>query len=140
MKIRMKQLYHNAQLPQYANPGDAGLDLFAYQHTANEKYIEYTTGIAVEIPPGYVGLLCARSSISNRPLFLCNGVGILDSEYRGEIAVRFKRTDGHRDDIYQCGEKIAQLIIVPHITAEIEWVDSLSDTQRGVGGFGSTGK
>jgi len=100
--------------------------------------IEYGTGIAVEIPPGHVGLIFPRSSIFHTGLILTNSVGVIDSGYRGEIKAVFK-APGHYD-IYRIGERIGQLVIVPIPDVEYEEADELSETERGTGGYGSTGR
>jgi dUTP pyrophosphatase len=155
MQVRIKKLHPNAVIPSYAKAGDAGMDMVAISATISEDglYIEYGTGIAVEIPHGYVGLIFARSSISKTSLILANHVGVVDSGYRGEIKFRFKDTQIKKsmslenkwkqyasETAYEAGDKIGQLVIVPY--PQIEWreTDELSDSNRGDGGFGSTGK
>ena len=136
LTVRFKKLYEDAVAPSYAKNGDAGLDLTATHMTWEENFIEYGTGIAVEIPEGYVGLVFPRSSVSKKENFyLKNSVGVIDSGYRGEIKLRFNQSDSH----YQAGEKIGQLIIIPYPTIYLEQVEELSSTERGEGGFGSTG-
>lgn len=139
LKVRFKKLYKDAVVPSYAKEGDAGLDLTAIDMTFEENFIEYDTGIAVEIPEGYVGLVFPRSSVSKKENFyLKNSVGVIDSGYRGEIKLRFN--NGSFDaNFYQPGEKIGQLIIMPYPTIQLEEVEELSSTDRGDGGFGSTG-
>lgn len=135
-KIKFKKLYSDAVTPSYAKNGDAGLDLTALSVTLEKNFIEYGTGIAVEIPQGYVGLVFPRSSVSKKENFyLKNSVGVIDSGYRGEIKLRFNKSSDH----YTAGEKIGQLIIIPYPTIQLEEVDELSSTDRGQGGFGSTG-
>ena len=136
LKVKFKNLYVDAVKPSYAKDGDAGLDLTATHMTWEENFIEYGTGIAVEIPEGYVGLVFPRSSVSKRENFyLKNSVGVIDSGYRGEIKLRFNKSEEH----YGAGEKIGQLIILPYPTIYLEEVNELSSTDRGQGGFGSTG-
>ena len=138
LKVKFKKLYVDAVKPSYAKDGDAGLDLTAYTVSSivNDTYIEYGTGIAVEIPHGYVGLIFPRSSVSKKENFyLKNSVGVIDSGYRGEIKLRFNKSEEH----YGAGEKIGQLIILPYPTIYLEEVNELSSTDRGQGGFGSTG-
>lgn len=136
LKVRFKKLYEDAVVPSYAKNGDAGLDLTATHMTFEENFIEYGTGIAVEIPEGYVGLVFPRSSVSKKENFyLKNSVGVIDSGYRGEIKLRFNQSDSH----YQAGEKVGQLLILPYPTIQLEEVEELSSTDRGQGGFGSTG-
>ena len=147
MKVRIKKLHEDAVIPAYAKEGDAGLDFTAVEMSKdNVGNITYHTGLAVEIPQGYVGLLFPRSSISKKQQFLTNCVGVIDSGYRGEIMAKFKPVMGTYDTIlelfesneYQIGDKIVQLIILPYPQIEFEEVAELSETERGYGGFGST--
>jgi dUTP pyrophosphatase len=171
MKVKIKKLSEKAVLPKYAKEGDAGLDLVAVDRkvftsgiaSGEPEYIEYDTGLAIEIPEGYVGMVFPRSSISNKELFLTNHVGIIDSSYRGSIKLRFKPTgdawaiedfgdyvgfyataeDELRDysfdlECYNVGDRIAQLIIMPIPNIEFEEVEELTETERNEGGFGST--
>ena len=137
LKVRFKKLHPDAVTPSYSKIGDAGLDLTAHwMMNVNDSYIEYGTSIAVEIPEGYVGLIFPRSSVSNKQNFyLKNSVGVIDSGYRGEIKLRFNRDK----EFYSAGDKIGQLIILPYPTIYLEEVEELSSTERGNGGFGSTG-
>ena len=98
----------------------------------------YHTDIAVEIPEGYMGLLCMRSSIAQRSLSLCNAVGIIDSDFRAELIAKFKLTTDAIPSVYQPGDKFAQLVIVPISLLDPIFVDELSEIERGEGGFGST--
>ncbi len=91
MKVKIKRLNSNAKIPTYANPGDAGMDIYATSMKFTEDYIEYGTGLSFEVPEGYVMLIFPRSSISNKDLVLSNSVGVLDSGYRGELRFRFKK-------------------------------------------------
>ncbi len=137
MKVKIKKLHPNAVIPTYAKPGDAGMDLTATFISYMGAQVEYKTGLAIEIPDGFVGLLFPRSSISNTSLSLANSVGVVDSGYRGEIKAVFnKRKLGIK--FYGVGERILQLIILPYPKIEFEEVDELSKTERGEGGFGST--
>lgn len=165
MKVNIKKLSENAVIPQYAKPGDAGMDVVATSVNITDKYIEYGTGLAFEVPEGYVMLIFPRSSVSKYDLSLANSVGVLDSSYRGELKLRFKRNyiikhlgDNktleksafeHRispteilicDKIYEVGDKVGQIMIVPYPQIEFNEVEELSETDRGSGGFGSTGK
>jgi len=141
MKVKIKKLVPEAVIPAYSNPGDAGLDLVATYVKVEDHnkygYFEYGTGIAVEIPEGYVGLVFPRSSICKTGMILSNSVGVIDSSYRGEIKFRFKYVSGTAS--YNVGDRVGQLIIIPYPTVEFEEVSELSDTQRGADGFGSTG-
>ena len=147
IKIKIKKLSPDSQIPKYAKEGDAGLDFTAVEMSKdNVGNITYHTGLAVEIPQGYVGLLFPRSSISKKQQFLTNCVGVIDSGYRGEIMAKFKPVMGTYDTIlelfesneYQVGDKIVQLIILPYPQIEFEEVEELSSSERGHGGFGST--
>ena len=148
MKIKIKKLDPRAVLPSFAKDGDAGMDLTAIDISKdNVGNIVYHTGISVEIPKGYVGLLFPRSSICKKQQFLTNGVGVIDSSYRGEIMAKFKPVMGSYETIlelfesneYQEGDRIVQMVIIKHETPEIIEVEELSDTERSYGGFGSTG-
>jgi len=142
MKVRVKKLSKNAVIPSYAKAGDAGMDFTAIAMEVNKDYIEYFTGIAVEIPEGHVGLIFPRSSISKTNLTLSNSVGVIDSGYRGEIKFRFRFPEGMPFPMvrrYSEGDRIGQLIIMPYPQIEMEEVSELSDTDRGDGGFGSSG-
>lgn len=143
MKVKIKKLNKDAQIPTYANPGDAGMDVTATSKTEEGDYIEYGTGLSFEVPEGYVLLIFPRSSVSKKDLILANCVGVLDSGYRGELKFRFKRLYGpfgYTHSEYQVGDKIGQIMIVPYPKIDFEEVESLSETERGEGGFGSTGK
>ena len=140
MKVKIKKLGPGAVIPRYAKQGDAGLDLVATSRRMDRKgFVEYGTQLALEIPTGYVGLVFPRSSISKLKMTLVNSVGVIDSSYRGEILLRFKPTQvGH--GIYEIGDKVAQLVIIPYPQVEFEEVEELDETDRGSGGFGSTDK
>lgn len=141
MKVNIKKLHPDAVIPEYSKPGDAGLDLVAVSKTETALYIEYDTGLAFEVPEGFVGLIFPRSSLSKYHLSLANHVGILDSGFRGSVIARFKKTlDNPAANVYNVGERIAQIIIVPYPKIEFVEVDSLTGTERGAGGYGSSGK
>lgn len=140
MQVRIKKLHENAVIPKYAKDGDAGLDLTCVSKEENALYIEYKIGLAIELQENYVGLLYPRSSISKYHLVLANSVGVIDSGYRGEIAVRFKKTiDNSCEKTYNVGDKVAQLVIMPYPKVELVEVDELVSTVRGDSGFGSSG-
>ena len=147
MKVSIKKLHEKAVIPAYAKEGDAGLDFTAVEISRdNVGNITYHTGLAVEIPQGYVGLLFPRSSISKKQQFLTNCVGVIDSGYRGEIMAKFKPVMGTYDTIldlfesneYEIGDRVVQLLIIPYPQIEFEEVEELSSSERGHGGFGST--
>lgn len=128
-------------IPRYAKDGDAGKDIIATSIKDTNQYIEYGTNLSFEIPQGYVGLLFPRSSISKYDLQLCNSVGVLDSGYRGEVTFRFKKTSENPfAKYYNVGDKIGQIVIIPHPYIIFEEVNELSDSERGENGYGSSGK
>jgi dUTP pyrophosphatase len=143
MKVKIKKTHPNAIIPQYAKEGDAGLDLTAVSMETDHCYdggvdtVTYGTGLAFEIPQGCVGLLFPRSSIAKTQITLANSVGVIDSGYRGEVKLKFKKY-GYKD--YNIGDRVGQLVIMPYPKIELEEVDELSYTDRDDGGFGSTGK
>ena len=141
LTVKIKKLHPNAVIPTYSKPGDAGLDLTAVSvNTVDEGdygYIEYETGLSIEVPEGHVALMFPRSSISNTGLILANAVGVIDSGYRGAIKARFKAVP--RTKIYEVGDRVAQLIILPYPQVNFVESDELSETERGEGGYGSTG-
>lgn len=141
MKVKIKKLHDNAIIPIKAHDQDAGFDLVAISKDVVDEgvygFIEYDTGIGLEIPEGYVGLVYPRSSISKTGHILANSVGVIDSNYRGSIKVRFKTIPDCKE--YEIGDRVAQLIIMPYPSIEFEEVEELSNTDRGNSGFGSTG-
>ena len=139
-KVKIKKLDPNAVIPKYSKDGDAGMDLTITDIKENTSFsITYGFGIAIEIPKGYVGLIFPRSSVRNQDLILSNCVGVIDSGYRGELQATFKKTQGLDSLSYNVGERGAQIIILPYPTIYMTEVPELSDTERGAGGFGSTG-
>ena len=141
MKTYIKKLHPNAVIPTYAKQGDAGMDLVATEIINEETFqITYGTGLAMEIPEGFVGLVFPRSSIRKTDLSLTNCVGVIDSGYRGELQATFRKERGVASRKYEVGERIAQIMIIPHPDIQFEETDELSNTERGDGGFGSTGK
>ena len=139
--LPVRLTHPHAELPTRAHPTDAGLDLAASETTqvAPRVVTLVPTGVAVAIPEGHVGILAARSSLAvKKAMTLANGVGIIDADYRGEIQVPITPTDGCHN-LIQAGTRIAQLLILPVALPTIEVVDELPDTERGHGGFGSTG-
>ena len=138
--IKVKKLDPNAVIPSYSKVGDAGMDLTITKEIENTSFsVSYGFGIAMEIPKGYVGLVFPRSSVRNQDLILSNCVGVIDSGYRGELQATFKKTQGLDSIKYKVGERGAQIIILPYPTIYMTEVPELSDTERGSGGFGSTG-
>lgn len=143
--MKVKRLVELAVIPSRASLLDAGYDLVATSYSVQGEFIEYSTGISIELPEGYHAEIFPRSSISKYDLSLANSVGLIDNGYRGELKLRFKVTNKSNGDstrlpiIYEVGDKIGQLVLRKTITANIIEVDSLSSTDRGSGGFGSTG-
>lgn len=140
MKVKIKKLHPDAVIPKYAKEGDAGMDLVAVSIKNESGILVYDTGLSFEIPYGYVGLLFPRSSISKTSLNLTNSVGVIDSGYRGSVMFKFNQDYQFPEPIYQRGDRIGQLIIMPYPQIEFEEVEELSETERGSGGYGSTGK
>jgi dUTP pyrophosphatase len=139
--VKVKKLVPEAVVPSYSKIGDAGMDLTITDIKENTSFsITYGFGIAMEIPKGYVGLIFPRSSIRNQDLILSNCVGVIDSGYRGELQATFKKTQGLDSLSYNVGERGAQIMILPYPTVYMTEVPELSSTERGTGGFGSTGK
>jgi dUTP pyrophosphatase len=149
IKVRIKRLNSTAIIPTYSKVGDAGMDLTATEISIDKHgNMVCNTGLAMEIPRGYVGLLFPRSSVIKISLCLANCVGVIDSGYRGEIKVVFKPTihfpnkidDGYlKFNGYNVGDRVAQIIIIPYPKIEFVETDDLSNTERGDGGFGHTG-
>lgn len=156
MKVKIKRVPKITEdepdpvMPHYAKDGDAGLDLTAVRHAKIDGNDVYFTGLSIEIPKGFMGLIFPRSSIGGKAQTLVNSVGVIDSGYRGEIILKFKPTlfydvEGEKiwDEVntprYKVGERVGQLIILPY--PQIEFVEGdLSESERGEGGFGSTNK
>ena len=136
MKVKIKKLHSDAKIPKYAKEDDAAMDVYAISKEENDKFIEYGTGLAFEIPKGHVCLIFPRSSVSNKKLSLGNSVGVLDSGYRGELKLRFYK---HGDEDYEIGDRIGQIMIILYPEIEFEEVEELSGSERGEGGFGSSG-
>ena len=143
MKINIKKLNDNAVVPTYGSEFAAGADLYACIDEAvtimpNETKL-IKTGLALELPIGYAAFIYARSGLaSKRGLAPANKVGVVDCDYRGEVMVAL-HNHSNTEQVVEKGERIAQMVIAPYITAEFCVVDELSDTVRGEGGFGSTG-
>ncbi len=143
MQVNIKRLSENAQMPSRKSECAAGYDLHSAEgakvinpHTT----VKIGTGIAAEIPDGYFGAIFARSGLaSSQGLRPANCVGVVDSDYRGEIIVALHNDTGVKQTV-EPGERIAQLVVMPYLPVEFNEVEALSDTKRGDGGFGSTGK
>ncbi len=165
IKVKIKKLVDNAVIPTYAKEGDAGMDLTCTSKVYDKNgNVSYGTGLAFEIPLGFVGLLFPRSSNAKQTILLTNSVGVLDSGYRGEVFFKFKpagayfshgikepsedetfdftdfpNKNGHYSD-YNIGERVGQMIIIPYPQVEFEEVGELSISERNTGSFGHTGK
>jgi dUTP pyrophosphatase len=154
MKVKIQKISPLAKIPSYAKEGDAGMDVIATSIISDTpEQITYGLGIALEIPKGFVGLVFPRSSIRKTGLQLSNSVGVIDSGYRGELQATFNKLFGGEgmydemkvnqmqpNDYYKVGDRVAQIMIIPFPPIEFEQVTQLSETERGEGGFGSTGK
>jgi len=145
MKLNVRKLVPEATLPKYSTDGANGLDLVATAIVINPDYVEVRTGICVEIPPGYVGLLFPRSSIAKKNLVMANSVGVIDSDYRGEVMLRFKVLEISSygafkyAQLFNEGDKVGQLVIIAAPSIEINEVKELNETVRGSKQFGSSG-
>ena len=142
MQIKFKKIHPDAETPKQGTTGAAGFDLKAVSMNFDAQFSvwEYGTGIAVEIPKGHVGMVFPRSSVYRTGDFLSNGVGVIDSDYRGEIKAKFYSNKQLFDNPYNIGDRICQLVIVPIPEVEYVETDDLSVTGRGAGGYGSTGR
>lgn len=143
MEVKIKKLNENAVIPSYAHDTDAGMDLTAitYMYDPVHDCHIYGTGIAMEIPDGYVGLVYPRSSNRKTNAYLSNHVGVIDSGYRGEIMLSFKnRTRQDNSRPYNIGDRIGQIIIMPYPKINFVEVEELNDSDRGTDGHGSTGR
>ena len=139
MKVKLINEY--AQLPTRGSKDAAGLDLYCPFHikVPADSQKKIPLGIAVEIPNGHMGLLVPRSSMSKTPLRCANSVGIIDADYRGELSIAYENISCSNYTIFR-GDRIAQLIIVPIAIVDVEEAQTLSETERGDGGYGSTGR
>jgi len=140
MKIKLKRIHPELQIPSYAHTGDAGLDIHSLEDVVLEpgERHHFNTGFALEMPPGYVALIWDKSGLASKS-GLTNFGGVIEYTYRGEYGVVLYNA-GEEEYSIKKGDKIAQLLIQKIETAEIEEVDELSESPRGERGFGSTGK
>lgn len=139
MKVKFKKLVEEAKAPYQATCGSAGFDLYAVsKEQIDEHHTRFGTGVAVEIPPGHVGLIFPRSSCYKSGMLLSNCVGVIDSDYRGEITAVFIGTS--QEQCYNVGDRICQMVIMPYPAVEYVESEELTNTERGTGGYGSTGK
>lgn len=141
MEIKVKKLAAHAIVPEFMYDTDAGADLVATSMECGEDYIIYGTGLAFEIPKGYYMQIVPRSSIMKYDLALCNSVGIVDADYRGEVKFVFRRTRKESSDqqMYEIGDRIGQAIIRKIEPTKYVEVEELAESIRGSNGFGSTG-
>ena len=148
LEVKIKKLHKDAIIPKYETIGSVGMDLTAVSKEYDEHgNVVFGTGLAIQIPEGYYADLRPRSSISKYDLVLANSVGTIDADYRGELILKFKPSvyfgvnRGDDDGVmYDVGDRIAQLVILPYPKVSFVEVDELSETERGTGGFGSTNK
>lgn len=137
--VKIRKVHPDAVIPFRAHATDAGMDVIAISMEMTEDYIEYDTGLQFQLPEGYAMLIFPRSSNSKKDLLLCNSVGILDAGYTGNLKLRFKlTTEGYTEKIYNPGDKVGQIMIIPY--PEINFIETevFNETERGDGGFGST--
>lgn len=152
INVKIRKVHPNAVIPTYAHPGDAGMDVTAVAINVTDDYIEYDTGLQFQLPSGYVMLIFPRSSNSKKDLLLANSVGVLDSGYTGNLKLRFKRSyriknvpsyKNYRIDSYnwyEVGDRVGQIMIIPYPEINFIETEDFEDTERGSGGFGSSGK
>ena len=137
--VKIRKIHPDAVIPFRAHATDAGMDVTAISMEMTEDYVEYDTGLQFQLPEGYAMLIFPRSSNSKKDLLLCNSVGILDAGYTGNLKLRFKlTTEGYTEKIYNPGDKVGQIMIIPY--PEINFIETevFNETERGDGGFGST--
>ena len=137
--VKIRKVHPDAVIPFRAHTTDAGMDVTEISMEMTEDYVEYDTGLQFQLPEGYVMLIFPRSSNSKKDLLLCNSVGILDAGYTGNLKLRFKlTTEGYTEKIYNPGDKVGQIMIIPY--PEINFIETevFNETERGDGGFGST--
>lgn len=141
MEVKIKLLSDKAKLPVKGTPDSAGYDLTAASvfWDRSNNIVSYGFGIALEIPKGYVGLIFPRSSVYKKNLDMSNCVGVIDSDYRGEISAKFRLLNPNLDNVYISGERIAQIVFIKHDNVDFKVSEELSETIRGAGGYGHTG-
>jgi len=139
IKLKVKKLHQEAVIPQYAHPGDAGMDLYSVEDVMikpGERAL-VATGLSMELPAGYVALIWDKSGLAAKS-GIKTMAGVIEYTYRGEYKIVMLNTSKENFEVKK-GQKIAQMLVQPIMTAEVEEVKELSDTHRGAGGFGSTG-
>lgn len=141
MEIKIKLLSDKVKLPVKGTPDSAGYDLTVASvfWDRSNNVVSYGFGIALEIPKGWVGLVFPRSSVYKKNLDLTNCVGIIDSDYRGEISAKFRLINPNEDNVYTIGERAAQIVFIKHDDVDFKVSEELSETIRGDGGYGHTG-
>lgn len=145
MNVKIKRVFPEAKLPVYASAGAACFDLYAANiidltEDAHERTVTYGTGLRFEVPEGHVMMVYSRSGHGFRyGITLANGTGVIDADYRGEVIIKLTKRDTSVRAMPAVGERIAQAMIIPVEQVSFEETDELSNTQRGAGGFGSTG-
>ncbi|WP_311492108.1 dUTP diphosphatase [uncultured Anaerococcus sp.] len=144
MKNYVLKIKTDGQIPSYGTECSAGIDLYCKTNQdiiiKSKETVKIHTGLYVEIPEGYFGAVYPRSSTGvKKHLMLANTVGVIDSDYRGELMIFFYNY-GDKEQVIENGDRLAQLVIQPYLRCEIQKVEELSDSERGEGGFGSTGK
>ena len=142
MRVKFKKMIKDAPTPKYSRIGDGAIDLVAMHVLATMDYIEYDTGLAFQLPLDYIGLIMPRSSVSQKDLVLCNGVGLLDENYSGSVKLRFKLSNRgtKTSKVYEIGDRVGQLLIIPRPVIVLDEVEELGVTNRGISGFGSSGR
>lgn len=142
MKVKFKKLHPEAVIPTKAEDGSNGYDLVGVTERIDTegRFVEYDTGIALELPKNFAALVLPRSSVTNKDIILGNGVGLIDASYRGSITFRFKNLIGGGVRKYKVGDRIGQLIVIHTNEIEFEEAQDLSETKRGTGSYGSTNK
>ncbi len=139
MQVRIKKEHPDSKIPSYAKPGDAGMDLTAVGVTYSDDKVTYETGLAFEIPEGYVGLVFPRSSNCKKDLLLTNSVAVIDSGYRGTVKMVYRHAKDAAPAEYVVGDRVGQILILPYPQIEFVEAQALSESVRGTGGFGHTG-
>lgn len=138
MEVKIK-LIEDGKIPIKMHKTDAGFDCYARELVNLGNQIKYNLGFAIEIPQGHVGLVFPRSSVFKTGLSMSNSVGVIDSDYRGEVSAVYNNVDTEKER-YKVGDRVCQLIIMPYPEIELKQVEKLSETERGEGGYGSTGR
>lgn len=140
-KILIKKLVEEVTIPKKMTSGAVGMDIVAISKTITPEYIEFGTGLAIQVPQGYGAFLLPRSSLTKTCYVLNNSIGLIDTDFFGEMRFRFKMLSGYESlPGYEVGDRIGQLVILPVLDFEFQEVEELGSTDRSNNGFGSTGK